>query len=89
VLPSDIDISPLLFTYQPKNNRLVDIRFSNVTLRTVPVSPKAILCEIQPDKLEELKDSEEEDEDVFSKITIDNSNLTSDQILRLFIKEAH
>jgi hypothetical protein len=83
VLPADIDISPLLFTYQPRNNRLIDIHVSNVTLRTVPVSPKAILCEIQPVQLEELKNSEKENEDVFSKITIDNSNLTSDQILRL------
>ena len=45
-IPDDLIIAPSLVSYQYRNNQLVPVHISNVTTRTITVSPNAILCEL-------------------------------------------
>lgn len=47
-IPSDLDVTPSLHHYNYTDNSSIPVEISNVTTRTVSVSPRAILCELQP-----------------------------------------
>ena len=58
-LPDFIDITPTVIQYRYKANGEVDVNCSNLTTNSITISPKAILCEVQPVTV---------DESVFEKI---------------------
>ena len=47
-IPTDLDITPSLHLYDYDSGYMVPVEISNITTRTVSISPKAILCELQP-----------------------------------------
>ena len=47
-IPTDLDITPSLHLYDYDSSYMVPVEISNITTRTVSISPKAILCELQP-----------------------------------------
>lgn len=87
VLPDFIDITPGIVNYDKEKNRQLIITVSNLTTNSVVISPRSILCELQPVKIEDKIVNEPEDNsfhDVIGKVTIDTSNyLTEDQHLQI------
>ena len=77
-IPDDLDISPTLVSYDSQKTELVPIHITNISTRTVPVLPKAMLCELQPvtiEKRRSLKKQKPLDVDIMDKIKIDDRNL--------------
>lgn len=80
-LPEYIDVTPGVMQYNYKKNKEVYVTLSNLTTNSVTISPKAILCEVQPvcvdesvfDRLENQTSKK-----IFDEIHID-SNLTPEQ----------
>ena len=52
-LPDFIDITPTVIQYKYKANGEVDVNCSNLTTNSITISPKAILCEVQPVTVDE------------------------------------
>ena len=53
-IPNDLDITPSLHYYDCEDASMIPVEISNVTTRTVCVSPKALLCEMQPVTIAEI-----------------------------------
>ncbi|KAK3104940.1 hypothetical protein FSP39_013542 [Pinctada imbricata] len=47
-IPTDLDISPFLVTYQHDSNENIPVSISNITTQTAIIHPNEILCEIHP-----------------------------------------
>lgn len=47
-IPTDLDITPTLHYYDFEESSIIPIEVSNVTMQTVSVPPKGLLCEMQP-----------------------------------------
>ena len=80
-LPDFIDITPTVIQYSYKANGEVNVNCSNLTTNSVTVSPKAILCEVQPVRVDESvfeKMEKEASKKIFEEVHID-SKLTSEQ----------
>lgn len=45
-IPNNLDIEPILVTYDTKARDTVPVRISNITTNTVTVNPHTLLCEI-------------------------------------------
>ena len=76
-LPSDIDITPSLITYKSEKGVQLMVNLSNLTTRTVVISPKALICELQPVVIEgKLNDLIKNDEvrKAMDQIHIDRGN---------------
>ena len=78
-IPDDLDIAPSLVSYQYRNNQLVPIHISNVTTRTITVSPNAILCELQPVSVADIDLPEDTSSDVLHNITLP-TDLSDEQL---------
>jgi hypothetical protein len=52
-LPSFLYITPTVTQYTYRNNREIIVNISNLTTNTVTISPRAILCELQPVVIDE------------------------------------
>jgi hypothetical protein len=63
-IPDDLDIAPSLVSYQYRNDQLVPVHISNVTTRTITVSPNAILCELQPVSVADIDLPEDTSSDI-------------------------
>jgi len=86
ILFPDIDITPILVNYQYKGNEVISVHVSNITTRTVAISPNAILGELQPVVVYQLQSNnltEKENLDFMDKLTIGNSELSDDQLKQL------
>ena len=84
-LPSYIDITPSVITYDKTKKADVIVNITNLTTNSVVISPKSILCEIQPVTVDESvyhKIENEALEKVFENIHID-PKLTQEQRKRL------
>lgn len=46
-IPNDLDIEPILVTYDTQARDVIPVRISNITTNTVTVNPHSLLCEIQ------------------------------------------
>ena len=53
-IPNDLDITPSLHYYDCEDASMIPVEISNVTTRTVCVSPKALLSEMQPVTIAEI-----------------------------------
>ena len=78
-IPGDLDIAPSLVSYQYRNNQLVPVHISNVTTRTITVSPNAILCELQPVSVVDIYLPEDTSSDVLHNITLP-TDLSDEQL---------
>lgn len=54
-LPNFIDITPTVLNYRSGRRQTLTVNLSNLTSNSVVISPKAILCEIQPVDIEQGK----------------------------------
>lgn len=81
VIPDDIDVTPTLVNYRFRGNGVIDIHISNITMRTVTVSPKAILGALHPVVVEELQTSNNdiEHDDHMDRLNIENERLSEEQ----------
>ena len=52
-LPSSVDITPAVIQYEYKKNKEVIVNVTNLTTNSVAITPKSILCEMQPVKVDE------------------------------------
>lgn len=51
-IPKDLYVSPVLISYHHRQNGVVPVHISNITTRTVTLTPHALLCEVQPVSVE-------------------------------------
>ena len=79
-IPTDLDIAPSLISYQYRDNSLVPVHISNVTTRTITVSPNAILCELQPVSIADIDMPADNDHDVLSDVSLPTESLTEEQL---------
>ena len=82
-LPDYIDITPEVINYEHGKNKVVNVTISNVTTNSVVISPKTILCELKPVKVEDIEDHIEsvEDHEILKRIHRDtNKKLDPDQL---------
>ena len=79
-IPTDLDIAPSLVSYQFRDNRLVPVHISNVTTRTITVSPNAILCELQPVSVADIDMPDVDDHDVLYDVTLPTDTLDKEQL---------
>ena len=80
-LPDFIDITPTVINYNFKSNGEVDVCCSNLTTNSVTISPKAVLCEVQPVTVDESvfeRIETEASKKIFQQVHID-SRLTPEQ----------
>lgn len=80
-IPESIDVTPTVIQFCYKRNCEINVNMSNLTTNTITVSPKAILCEVQPVTVNESvfeKLENETSKKVFERIHI-GSTLTSEQ----------
>ena len=47
-VPTDLEIVPAVTIFNCNHRETIPMRISNVTTRTVPITPRALLCELQP-----------------------------------------
>ena len=83
-LSPDIDITPIMTSFVPKRNNTIDVHLSNVTMRTVSISPKSIIGEIQPVTIEDMTSQMTADShNILDDIEIESGDLTSEQMHQL------
>ena len=52
-IPDDVDIEATLHPYLYEEYQILPVTINNVTTRTISISPKAVVCEIQPVVIED------------------------------------
>lgn len=74
-IPTDLDIIPTLHYYYFKESSIIPIEVSNVTMQTVSVPPKGLLCEMQPVSITETVKAEPTSplECILDKVSISDS----------------
>ena len=84
-IPTDLDVTPVLVTYDYSKTHTVPVHISNVTTRTVTVNPRALLCELQPVTIQErqlLHDVSDSEWGVLENVSIPKceGEITEDKI---------
>ena len=84
-IPTDLDVTPVLVTYDYSKTHTVPVHISNVTTRTVTVNPRALLCELQPVSIQErqlLHDVSDSEWGVLENVSIPKceGEITEDKI---------
>ena len=82
-LPDYVDISPEIINYEHGKTKAVNVTISNVTTNSVVISPKSILCELQPVKVEDMEYHVEniEENETLKQVHIDtNKKLNTDEL---------
>ncbi|MCG8035390.1 MAG: DDE-type integrase/transposase/recombinase [Candidatus Thiodiazotropha taylori] len=86
VIPDDFDITPAVIQYEYGKNGFIDVQISNVTTSTYTISPKTILCDLQPVQVEMtygITDSSEQPESLLDKVSIKTLGLSEEEIDKL------
>ncbi|KAL5006783.1 hypothetical protein ScPMuIL_015589 [Solemya velum] len=81
-IPDDLDLTPTLIPYNYKQNGIVQLQITNISTRTVTIQPKALLCELQPVKIEDISTVEADSIDEMEEIDICEENLDSEELKR-------
>ncbi len=84
-LPSFIDVTPSVIQYDNTRNRKLLVNLTNLTTNTVTISPKAVICELQPVSIEEsvfINQESEQLEKIWKEVQIEPT-LTVEQNQRL------
>jgi len=80
-IPSDLDIAPSIVDYNCDDPGIVDVHIANVTTQTVVVRPRALLCELQPVKVQRLLPMEtEEEKQVIKQVEIEREGLSKEEL---------
>ena len=82
VIPTDLDIVPAVISYDQNHRENIPVHIANVTTRTVTVSPRSLLCELQPVSVtrEHVASTEIRQPDLFADINLPDDTLTPDQL---------
>ena len=82
-LPDYVDITPGIVEYEYQKNKPLKVNISNLTSNTVSIPPRAVICELQPVKIDEDVFTHIENQnvkDVLNEVHIDeNKKLNDDQ----------
>ena len=78
-IPQDLDIVPTVVSYTYGHQDTVPVHICNITTRTVTVSPRAILCELQAVNVEDLQLHHDLKDPQLDLIHIDTGNVTPEQ----------
>ena len=82
-IDSELDIAPSLISYNFKGNGLVEVDVSNLSARTITISPKAVMCELQPVTVEdEQHGNMSSPSSPLSQINFNTEDLTPEQTER-------
>ena len=82
-LPDFVEITPEIINYRHGTTKEVNITLSNLTSNSVVISPRAILCELQPVNIEESKlNYENVTHDILKQVNIDTNNQLDSEQLR-------
>ena len=80
-IPKDLDVSPVLISYQHRHNGVVLVHKSNVTTRTVTLTAHALPCEVHPVSVENItsfkNDSESTEVDIMGQVNFSKDELSS------------
>lgn len=86
VITEDLDITPALVPYNRDAKGLIPVQISNISTRTVTISPKALLCELQPVTVETIQTTSEEHRDLRYlediPVGISTEDLTAEQLMK-------
>lgn len=80
-----VDITPSVINYSYKKNNEIFVNISNITTNSVTISPKEVLCEIQPVTIDEFVFEKLESKNkskIFEEIHID-SELTEEEFKQI------
>ena len=83
VSPDDFDITPVVVHYTCGENGIIQVQISNVTTSTFTVSPRAVICELHPMRVDleygvvECDDSEES---ILNQVSIETLGLSENEI---------
>ena len=76
VIPTDFDIAPSVVNYDYNGDKRVDVNIANVTTRSIKVTPRSLLCEIQPVTIEEVQSPPQQPcHDLLDLVKISDDNL--------------
>ncbi|XP_055956142.1 uncharacterized protein LOC130012366 [Patella vulgata] len=82
-ISSDLDVSPSIMMYDYNNTDYISVNVSNVSTNTIVISPKAIVCELQPVNIEDNEvTSDGSNASVLNKVEIDESDLSEEEIIQ-------
>jgi hypothetical protein len=82
-IPTDLDIAPTIVDYDKNRMGIIHVHVSNITTRTVVVSPRSILCELQPVSLEGPIKKKPVETDAFIEDTdIEKEGLSAEELAR-------
>ena len=74
-LPDYVDITPSVINYKHGHRKDVMVNISNLTTDTVVISPRTVICELQPVTVQSGLDIDEEDMEVLKDLKIDADHL--------------
>ena len=83
VLTDDCDITPAIVHYTFGKNGIIDIQISNVTTSTFKVSPRAVVCELQPVSVDldyGVVDSDNSGESILDQVSVETMGLSESDI---------
>ena len=82
-LPSDLDITPSIIPYRYRNTGIVQVHVTNVSTKTVTIQPNALVCELQPVTVENIREERVEpavDFDVTEQVDVCTEGLSDVEI---------
>ena len=85
-IPTDVDISPVIFTYSHDDKVNLPVLINNISTRTVTLYPHELICEVQPVSVQELPPS---DDKVHATDVIKDVILPHDDLAQSEIHEVH
>ena len=83
VLPDDCDTTPAVVHYTFGKNGITDVQICNVTTSTFNVSPRAVICELQPVGVDldyGMADSDNLEESVLDQVSVETIGLSENEI---------
>ena len=81
-LPDFVDITPTVVLYENKKHMDMEVNLTNLTTNTITISPKMIVCEMQPVEIENLHDNRENDdlEHIWKEVHLNLTLPTEEQL---------
>ena len=83
VLTDDCDITPAVVHYTFGKNGIIDVQISNVMTSTFNVSPRAVVCELQPVSVDldyGVVDADNSGESILDQVSVETMGLSESDI---------
>ena len=86
VLPDDFDITPAVVHYTCGKNGIIQVQISNATTSTFTVSPRAVICELHPVRVDldyGIVESDDSEESILNQVSIEMLGLSENEIQKV------